>query len=440
MRLVPLVNKNVIFLCAAIFAFMMISFATPPMQSPDEGAHFKRSAMLTHGVIIMGHEDGLRSGGNISVGLDNFIRDANSIGKGGASSVEGLLNKYRWEDETRYSIAYNTAYNFPLVYLPQAVSLFIGEALNIRISDTYYLARVITFACSMIILSAAWSIYRFPTPVIALLILPMAMFQLASPVLDSITISLTVLMMCIYCQSRIKDISIALFLTLSLCCFLISTSKANMLPVCALPFFTRVSIRLTYKYLIACLPLIMSILWIIIALSNTNDAGVHHPGYSQGDVMKYYIKNPVETLLIVFNTITDATLIDFYYRSFIGVLGPLDVFLSNNHYNRLSLLFIAAIALAILTTKQDSINYAALVISICSIGLIFCALLVQWSEFPAVKINGIQGRYFICPTIILLFCFSESKFGRIVNKRITLPVIFFASLYASVTSLISFYS
>ncbi|HHN9297911.1 TPA: DUF2142 domain-containing protein [Escherichia coli] len=140
------------------------------------------------------------------------------------------------------------------------------------------------------------------------------------------------------------------------------------------------------------------------------------------------------------SSITDATLIDFYYRSFIGVLGPLDVFLSNNHYNRLSLLFIAAIALAIMTTKQGSINYAALVISICSIGLIFCALLVQWSEFPAVKINGIQGRYFICPTIILLFCFNESKFGRIVNKRITLPVMFFASLYASVTSLISFYS
>lgn len=439
MSVTSFLNKNVIFLCAAIFAFMMISFATPPMQSPDEGAHFKRAALLTQGVIVMGHEDGLRSGGHISVGLDNFIRDANGIGNGDASSVEGMLNKYRWEDETRYSIAYNTAYNFPLVYLPQAVSLFIGEALNFRITDTYYLARVITFACSMLILAAAWSIYRFPTPVIALLILPMAMFQIASPVLDSITISLTVLMMCIFCQSRIKEISTGLFFTLAACCFLVSTSKANMLPVCALPFFTRVNIRAAYKYLIAGLPLIMSILWIIIALSNTNDAGVHHPGYSQGDVMKYYIKHPVETLIIVFNTITNATLIDFYYRSFIGVLGPLDVFLSDNHYKLLSLLFVAAIALAILTTRQGGIIYSALVISICSIGLIFCALLVQWTEFPAVKINGIQGRYFICPAIIFLFCFNESKFGRIVNKRITLPVIFVASLYASVTSLIYFY-
>ena len=43
----------------------------------------------------------------------------------------------------------------------------------------------------------------------------------------------------------------------------------------------------------------------------------------------------------------------------------------------------------------------AIIIGSTSIFLIFFALAVTWNLYPAEKIGGIQGRYFIIPTLFL---------------------------------------
>lgn len=439
MSLASLSYRHVVFLCASVLAFLLISFITPPMQSPDEGAHFKRSYLLTDGVIVMGHEGDLRSGGRIDSELDDFIHEANKTKAGKAKSIIDELKEKTWSGVGKYSIAYNTAYNFPIIYLPQSVTVALGEAIDAKIINTYYTARIVTFLTTMSILLFAWSIYRIPTSVIVLLILPMSMFQLSSAVLDSITISLTVLIMSIFARSRNSEISDKLFIALILCCFIVSTSKANMLPICALPFITKVNVRKSIKFILSLLPIVMSLAWIVVALSNTNDAGVHHPGYSQGDLIKFYVTHPFHAMSVLFNTITDGNIVDFYYKSFVGILGPLDVYLRNGHYTTLGILFLISIIICHAAKKNIVINWWSILIGLSCLGLVFCALLVQWSKFPTQVIEGIQGRYFICPVIILLFSLRETNIGRMLNGKLTIPVIFSLSLYFSVTALIGYY-
>lgn len=431
--------KNSTYLFGCLLAFMLISFATPPVQSPDEGSHLTRSYLLSQGVIVMGHEGEEKTGGRINSGLSTFISTASKVGAGNINQYDKELKSIQWSEATTYSVAFNTAYNYPAVYLPQAISFLIGKTLNIRVLDTYYLARLMNFLSALTILLYAAKINPLPISVIAVLLLPMTMFQLSSPVLDSITIALTVLIMSLICASKNKPIELGSFLLLLISCFLVSTSKANMLPICALPFLANVNINKKFKIILSITPFALSIIWVVTALTNTNDGGVHHVGYSQGDVIKHYITHPVQTFIIIINTITDPELVKFYYKSFIGILGPLNVPLSKAIYPTLSVLLLLTIATCLIPKKKDKVKFSVLVVSLGCIGLIFCALLVQWNEFPAIKIDGIQGRYFIPPIIVLLFGIPESDKYRDAMIKFMLPTIYCVSLYASVYSLISYY-
>lgn len=433
------IKRNSIHFFAIFLAFALLSFATPPMQSPDEGAHFKRAYLLSDGIIIMGNEEGKKSGGTIDSGLDRFVSAATVSDRDDAKDHIKELKSIEWAGSGVYSVAYNTAYNFPMVYLPQAISLAVGKLLGARVYDSYTLARILTFLTTLLILSYSAMINKIPTSVIAILLMPMTIFQLSSPVLDSITISLTVLIMSIYSASKKSSLSPVSFTVILLACFLVATSKANMLPICAVPFLTSVKIKNSIKNLLSFLPVIMAFAWIALALSSTNDGGVHHVGYSQGDVMKHYILHPLETITIIFNTVTDHDLVKFYYRSFLGILGPLTVTLSKNDYPIIAILLIMAVIFTHFTTKRVKVNAPIVIIAIACTGLIFCALLVQWSEFPTTKIDGIQGRYFIPPIIVLLFGISDSNNFSTVKDIVLVPAIFCISLYVTVTSLISFY-
>jgi len=44
-----------------------------------------------------------------------------------------------------------------------------------------------------------------------------------------------------------------------------------------------------------------------------------------------------------------------------------------------------------------------------SVPLVFAALLVGWSEFPATRIEGVQGRYFIAPALLVAVALAAPR-------------------------------
>jgi len=73
-----------------------------------------------------------------------------------------------------------------------------------------------------------------------------------------------------------------------------------------------------------------------------------------------------------------------------------------------------------------------------SLGIIFLALLVTFTPHPATLVQGIQGRYFLVPTLLMAYALSNHQ--RIQAVRWLLLLVFsILALSALITALISRY-
>src|SRR5690606_10073499 len=84
------------------------------------------------------------------------------------------------------------------IYFPQAVGLFVGQALNLTVEKTYYMARYLALLSSLVILLTAFSVYRPNAFVVAILFMPLAIFQLVSTSQDGFAVALIVLTVSLY--------------------------------------------------------------------------------------------------------------------------------------------------------------------------------------------------------------------------------------------------
>ena len=84
------------------------------------------------------------------------------------------------------------------------------------------------------------------------------------------------------------------------------------------------------------------------------------------------------------------------------------------------------------------------VTALLSVLAIFTALLISWTPHPATIVHGIQGRYFIVPSLLLAYAFNgmidvKSRTLSFANQLL-LSVFFAFSAYALLSALQSRYS
>jgi uncharacterized membrane protein len=80
------------------------------------------------------------------------------------------------------------------------------------------------------------------------------------------------------------------------------------------------------------------------------------------------------------------------------------------------------IALCSMTFRNFLIHLEArLLLLICAVGsilLIYFALLVTWTPHPAVVVNGVVGRYFLIPVLMLSYAFANEKVAANSKKQL----------------------
>ena len=144
--------------------------------------------------------------------------------------------------------------------------------------------------------------------------------------------------------------------------------------------------------------------WTLFTIKTTvYPPGETHPDHAMRLV--YFLTHPIALFHIISATLTDPERLNFYYTSFIGNLGWLDTPLPSSLYFCVSVALILSIVLttALGQTAEQRIAAAALLlISLSAVFLIFLALLVQWTDVHATRIDGVQGRYFIIPCLCLV--------------------------------------
>jgi len=405
---------------------LALSIIIPPFMSPDEVDHVKRAYWLSEGNFLLDTPPGQSSGGLVDSGLLDymngyyltFMKDRQH-----KVTTEDLQNadSKRWSGISEFTPAPGTGYYFPAIYLPQAMALTLGKHLNLSIDTSYKLARLLALLTSIALLLFALSIYETSPLALALLALPMTIFQFSSASLDGISNSLAVLAISLFMRIAQDGPQTKKWIPsiLSLSLFLLISSRVHLLPMLALPFIAFFYTKHKSTIWGATLSTLATITWLAIAIKYTVDTRVT-TGAPTGDIILYYIQHPLSFFQVVIATISKPEIQGFYYQSFIGNLGWLDTPFTSATYILLSaiLLGVAISTIKPSTLKEQRISRLLLTIcATCSVLLVFFALLITYNPHPATFIQGVQGRYFLVPMLMLAYAISGVHRGQTNFRR-----------------------
>lgn len=459
-------KASTVFWILAVLATSGLSWLVPPIQSPDEDSHISRAYMISQGVFLLhplppedwgaqtegdseqvlafkqrSRQHGGRIGGFVDLGLLDFISAhldlARQSEKRFSAAEQTRLSHMNWSDTTRFQILPGTGYYFPAIYTPQAVGLAIGRQLGLPIAHTYYLARALTLLACLAILGVACRLLT-PNPLAAaVLVLPMTLFQMLSPTIDGLTASIAVLAISLFLKSADSDHkqSAQASWGLVICIFLLATSRTHLLPMLILPFYLAWRHQSRRDVYAGCAVAAATLAWVLFALLSTNDPRIAR-SFSTTTLLLQYATHPAAYFQMVCASLADPALFTFYQESFIGILGWLDTRLPEYFYPALWTGLGLCAVVSVSPLRQDwGVRLLLFGIAATSAGLVFLALLVTWTQHPATLIQGVQGRYFVIPMILLGYALSGFSIGGQAKRTALAGLVLGAFATASLTAL-----
>lgn len=423
-------------LCLLAFGLLsMLSLMVPPMQSPDENAHLMRAEMLAQGQwTLQPAPEGTPTelsglGGWVDKNLALFSFDFLSIAtRQNRLAPADLQQQYKavpWSETTVFYPAPGTGYYFPLIYAPQALALKAGRALGLGIAHSYQLARSFTLFAVCVLVTLAWRKAPPNPAVLVVTTLPMCIFQVVSPTLDGLTTALA-LLACSEFLSRLsteQSKSSAPWLLYG-CLFLVITSRTHLVPMLLLPLYLAWRHRARKAWAAWSMLVLACAAWILYALATTTDARVVRE-HTTGELLRIYLTHPLDFFCLIWSTLQHDGRLAFYSQSFIGILGWLDTPLKKIHYQAIG----AGLTVATLISvnwhgnRSDySQRVTMLVAGTTSVFIVFLALASTWTAYPATVIEGVQGRYFLVPAMLVCYALSGPNTGNFRHRAWVWPI------------------
>ena len=301
----------------------------------------------------------------------------------------------------------------PFAYLPQGLALGTSQALRLPVASAYSLARVVTLIASVAVLFTAFQLVT-PSPLqLALLTLPMSLFQLASTALDGFSTSVAVLALSLYqalpeAQPRNRTI---LYLCLVFSILLIVPARFHLWPLLILPFVSARNLKAPWAWFasMTCLTAVLS--WMVHMNRSTVDLRRANLSTDAVHSAIQCLSHPGELIALLVRTLTNKELLNFYGHSFIGVLGWLHLPLKPPEaYPMLALMLALFTVLTIAWARRrprelllQQKRWLLVGLAMVSSLSIFLLLLVAWTPDPtsAQLIEGVQGRYFLVPALMV---------------------------------------
>lgn len=414
---------------ALFFIVQIISSLIPPMQSPDESDHLSRAYLLSRGHIFLDARGGV-TGGMIDTGLLSYMTLYDTTASQYRQKVSApevrSSKEIAWSGRDEFRGLPNTALYFPLPYLPQAVALTVGQHLEFSINTTYQFARLLSLLTTLALLWFAAIMYPMPAIVVAMFLMPMALFQLASASLDAITFGITTLTSALFLRafdSR-QRFSWPMQGALALCVLVLASSRISYILLALMPATIYVSRRSPAFILSPMISFACSLTW--IGFASTTVEGMPWPGHSKVEIAAHYATHPIALFKIIFNTISDPTILESYWKTYVGVLGgaadtPLDSYVYVLFACLLAMLTLLSTPLVVRLSVPRQ-NGVLLCTSILTLGMILLTLLLTFTPPDATVVVGFQGRYFI-PILILSAYAICGRYLSATSRTISLLAI-----------------
>jgi uncharacterized membrane protein len=429
------------FIVAVITLF---SAATPPIQSPDETAHFARAHMLSRGVFKLTSINGQSSGGQVDTAVPAYMSHFGYLQEDTNRISATTLNKAKevtWTGNSIFMIVPGTGYYFPALYSPYVLGLWVGEVNKLTVHNSYLLARFICTLCIALCIVVSARLFPFNPLLIYLLSLPTSLFQYASINLDGIVAAVSLLACALFARIVIlKDERNLIKNTFFILLALLASCKLHLLPLYLMAWFVCTQTRKREDYYKFSISLVLVLIWTVSALLSNVDTRIEL-GATSLKIAEYYFVQPNKFFVVLTNTFKLPDLAISYVYYLISITP-----LRNGTYHLLAagLLVLGACTLSVKSIRLNSKVHAIFTLSaFASVLSIFFLLLVTWTPHPAPIIWGVQGRYFWVPAILFSYALSGSvawkkeMFGKLIGAIVAVFVLI--SLYAEMQALIARY-
>jgi uncharacterized membrane protein len=100
-----------------------------------------------------------------------------------------------------------------------------------------------------------------------------------------------------------------------------------------------------------------------------------------------------------------------FFSSFFGLLGWLDTPFEGREYIYLLAIVVAVFVLSVNFKGSCQVwrrTVLLLIVALAAVGIVFFAMLVTWTPHPASLIDGVQGRYFLIPAVIISYALTTN--------------------------------
>lgn len=410
----------------AFFSLLMIAMI-PPMQSPDESAHFGRAYGLLNDEVLV-RDLGDNANQRVDQGFLGYIhlwgntlpfRAENQVTR----EMEDEAREMHWAGhETAF---YNpAAIYFPALYAPASLGIGLARWLEQPPWVAAIWARIgmwfVAIGMFWLALSIAQAGRRM---MIAVMLLPMTLAQTGSTNLDSVTISGCFLVLALYSwqfSDGFRNAPSALRAWVLASSWLLVGLLALAKPVFLVLLLLPLAVAWRHRRWVDLLPgvavLFVVLLWQFhVAQSFVNP----NPAVTESAFARLFdtLMSPWQTTLLLLRTIGEKS--PFYWESMVGILGWLDTPMLKATYWAAAILLLGAML-------SDALRPGGPVpVARTAFGLTFVAyavgtmllLWVSWTPVGSTFIEGVQGRYFLplLPAVSLALAGIGSR-GAVVGR------------------------
>ena len=431
------------------------------MKSFDEADHLRRAYLLTRGKIVLNtihcepesrfcQKGRSMSGGRVDSGLNDYLILRNEIVGGMHKETldkQEEASRLRWSGKRIFFEAPGTGFYFPIIYLPQAVGLGMGEILGLSIEHSYYLSRLSNLLFTIGTLVLALRIFPGRPAVLAFLLIPMSLFQSAAASIDAFSTALAVLVLSAFVRlSHTSQIATIKQMTLiSIAVFVIATSRVHLATMFLIPLILAWKAGTKKHWITFLATLTAFLLWTAISISTTSDFRVLRTE-GTGSITLHYLTTPGDLLAVFHRTLTAPSFIEEMQRSFIGHSYGLRFSKPVYHAFTLMLLLItvASISFSRPSSSSTTARLSLALMAISSTFLAMLAMLLTFTPHPANVIDGIQGRYFLVPVIMIVLALCNwhpaNRVRATIQSLLLIAILFFSVIVSTHYMIKSFYT
>lgn len=427
---------------ARIFTFLGLSFgllfivASAPFQGPDEPQHYYRIySLATNGRVIAQHfENNGRYGDVVPVPVLRMVQENTSgTAPTGRPDRQNIAKYFHNQPSADRQAAYfeNTAIYPPTSYIPQVLGVLTGKILGMPLMPQMYLARLFNLLAWVALITVALTCLPFGRwAILVIALLPMSLYQASSLSPDALVNALTILAVALILKlSQTRRMTRINVVALTVTLVLLGVGK-QVYFLLAMPFVYAAALakglrgrNIALSVGISILALLAVICWNILV----SDATKHIPqvlregaNIAIGAQLDFILHHPLRYFQIILYTL----FIDSYTLLFttgVGVFGGIDIGLPAYCYTLTPILFMLAIMQdgtkrlpSFLTSRLRVLLIATSVL----LTLLICtALYLGYTTVGNKRIEGLQGRYFIPPLVVLVPALVSRSFSARIPER-----------------------